>query len=167
MVKPIHTAVLLSHKHLVILGEKWLKKQGFGLVLTEVRSIGCPEEADVFGFRASCSALIEVKVSKSDFKADFKKSHRCNGAGIGTYRFYLSPPGIIGVQDLPKGWGLLHTDGKTVSPILIPLGNFWPGYSNATGDWLNFRHLSDMEAERNLLYSYARRIKQNPKKMHI
>jgi hypothetical protein len=150
--------LIYRHDSLVELGAKWLKQQGFGVVVTELRAFGCLEEADVFGFRSNCSALIEVKISRSDFKADAKKTHR-KGVGIGTYRFYFSPPGIIAPHDIPSGWGLLHIDGNKIAPVVAPKGNYWPSYGCSIDGWTSFQHLSDMEQERNLLYSFSRRIK--------
>lgn len=150
---------MTSQKHcdLVVLGAKWLRKQGFGVVATEVRAIHSREEADVVGFRSNCSAIIEVKVSKADFRADAKKPERTGAQpGLGVYRFYLSPVGVIGREDLPPGWGLIHeVNGKLVD-VMRPKGNIWPSYGHE--HWREWQHLACPEAERSVLYSIARRI---------
>ncbi|EIN73630.1 hypothetical protein ECPA10_3106, partial [Escherichia coli PA10] len=41
--------------------------------------------------------------------ADRKKRFRKNPSlGMGDWRFFISEPGIISIEDLPPGWGLLH-----------------------------------------------------------
>ncbi len=92
------------HKLLVRLGERWLKRQGFAVVASELVTSGTREQADVIGFRSNCSAVIEAKASRSDFLADARKPHRVAG-GLGTYRFYLCPPEVIALSDLPERWG--------------------------------------------------------------
>lgn len=75
-------------------------------------------------FRASCSVLVEAKVSRADFLTDRLKPERqgeCRGLGL--YRFYLALPEVIGLANLPPGWGLLHAHGPRVLEVLRPLGN--------------------------------------------
>ncbi|WP_321944049.1 hypothetical protein [Paraburkholderia tropica] len=143
------------HKLLVTLGERWLKRQGFAVVASELATSGTREEADVIGFRSNCSALVEAKASQSDFLADARKPHRGTG-GLGVYRFYLCPPGVIRVEDLPSRWGLLYADGRSVREILRPTGNGWPSLGSTSGDWPAFQHEADLNAERGVLFSIAR-----------
>ncbi|QSL63971.1 hypothetical protein G0D86_29735 (plasmid) [Burkholderia multivorans] len=144
------------HKLLVTLGERWLKRQGFAVVATELVTSGTREQADVIGFKSQCSAVIEAKVSRSDFLADARKPHRIAG-GLGIYRFYLCPPDVIQVSDLPERWGLLYADGRTIRAILRPTGNAWPSPRSPFGDWSAFQHEADQDAERSVLFSIARR----------
>ncbi len=78
-------------------------------VVCELERIGeCP---DVFGFGGTATLLIEVKVSRSDFLSDKKKSWRISPAhGLGEMRSYLCPTGMIKESDLPDCWGLLYSD---------------------------------------------------------
>lgn len=144
------------HKLLVALGEKWLKRQGFAVVATELVTGGTREQADVIGFRSNCSAVIEAKASRSDFLVDARKPHRVVG-GLGVYRFYLCPPGIINVVDLPASWGLLYAERRTVREVLRPTGNGWPSFGSKFGNWQAFQHEVDADAERGVLFSIARR----------
>ncbi|HDR8973069.1 TPA: hypothetical protein QDB32_003949 [Burkholderia vietnamiensis] len=144
------------HMQLVALGERWLKRQGFAVVATELVTRGTPEQADAIGFRSNCSAVIEAKASRADFLADSQKPHRVAG-GLGVYRFYLCPEGVIRVDDLPAGWGLLHAVDRSVVEVLRPRGNMWPPLGSAVGDWAAFQHEPDAHAERGVLYSIARR----------
>lgn len=144
------------HQQLVTRGEMWLKRQGFAVVATELVTGGTAEQADVIGFRSNCSAVIEAKASRADFLADGRKPHRIAG-GLGVYRFYLCPPSVIGVEDLPTGWGLLHSAPRGVIEVLKPSGNLWPPFGSTVGDWGRFQHEADSRAERGVLYSIARR----------
>ncbi len=145
-----------QHELLCQRGVSWLKKNGFCVALMNVCSFGSRERVDCIGFRQQCSVMIEVKVSRADFLADKKKPERHAG-GVGVYRFYLAPPNIIDVGDLPSGWGLLECSGKSVTMIHGPQGNHWPAPENAAGsDWELFAHKSCGIAERSMLYTIAR-----------
>ena len=149
-----------AHDRLVALGARWLKKNGFSVVATELKCIGSREQPDVIGFRSSCSAIIEAKVSRSDFFADQKKPERISG-GLGTYRFYLCPEGLINPSELPEKWGLLETKGRTVNALVGPKGNYWPNSnapSHLVGEWADYQHSPDNDAERSALFSIARRL---------
>lgn len=147
---------LLSQK-----GVSWLKKNGFAVAAMNVWAFGSRERVDCIGFRQQCSVLIEVKVSRSDFLADKKKPERQSG-GVGTYRFYLTPPNLIDVADLPAGWGLLEAAGKVVKMVHGPTGNMWPSVENAAGsEWEIFAHRSCGSAERSMLFTIARKAMVN------
>jgi hypothetical protein len=144
------------HKLLVTLGEKWLKREGFAVVASELVTSGTREQADVIGFRSNYSAVIEAKASRSDFLADARKPHRVAG-GLGMYRFYLCPPCVIEVSDLPERWGLLYAEGRGVHDVLRPTGNGWPSPRSTFSDWHAFQHEADVDAERGVQFSIARR----------
>lgn len=93
------------HEALCEKAAKWLKRNGFGVVGTNVWATGSRERADCVGFRATCSVLIEAKASRADFKSDCKKPERHHG-GVGTYRFYVAPEGLISVGELPPRVGI-------------------------------------------------------------
>ena len=70
--------------------------------------------------------MIECKASRSDFLADKTKWIRrvCkqNGEqyGLGMFRFYMAPIGIIKPDDLADSqWGLLAVDGRSVKTLKI------------------------------------------------
>lgn len=59
------------------------------------------------------SVIVEAKISRSDFLADANKSHRIHpGKGMGSYRYYLAPAGIIKVDELPAKWGLIEVNHR-------------------------------------------------------
>lgn len=109
-----------AHRELCLLAGRWLRRNRF-------RPPTCPyvavelvtanqETPDVFGWNYWTSVLIEVKVSRSDFLADRKKIFRViPDDGIGEYRYYCCPYGLIKSDELPLCWGLLYeVDGKIV-----------------------------------------------------
>jgi len=155
-------AASAHHKHLVSQGAKWLKQRGFSVVATEITAAGSREQPDVVGFRAACSVIIEVKVSRADFLADAKKQSRTiHSAGLGNYRFYLCPDGLIHPSELPSKWGLLYACGTKIIDQVSPAGNMWPSGDvphDILGEWSAFLHASNLAKERAILFSIARRL---------
>lgn len=145
------------HDELAAIGAAWLKRNGFAVVATDLAALGCRERADVIGFRSQCSATIESKVSRNDFLADRRKPHRQAG-GIGLYRFYICPSGLIAADELPARWGLLYVDGKRVTEVARPRGNIWPGPKANFSGWSEWQHEPDLDAERSVLFSISRRL---------
>lgn len=117
----------LTHRELCQIAYKFLKRNGFKVCFHDrfvaVTSTG--EQPDAMGFRNSASCLIEAKCSRADLLADRKKRFRKNPSlGMGDWRFFISEPGIISVEDLPAGWGLLHVvNGKVRKVHGWPRGN--------------------------------------------
>lgn len=146
-----------THKDLCKIADKWLGKakqqnikfQRFPMHVTEIVCTEVNETPDAIGWNYCYSCVIEVKVSHVDFIADQKKPFRSNGEGMGNYRYYLCPEGIIKEDELPCGWGLIYVNekGKTRE---VKESEFWSltasGHAN----------------EKYFLYSIARRL-QNSK----
>ena len=111
--------------------EKWLNDVGCNVVIRDPFRSSNIEQPDAIGWRSGISILIECKASRSDFLADQKKIFRKNpGRGMGDWRFYMAPKGIIQVSDLPLWWGLLEVTEKTIKKTHgVPKGNcYWaPG----------------------------------------
>jgi len=109
----------ISHKELVVVGDHWLKKRGAGVTMREIGAYTYNNEnPDVIGWVSSHSVLIECKVSRADFLSDKKKRFRANpDIGMGDFRIYLCPTGIINPNDLPENWGLLWYDGNKTKKI--------------------------------------------------
>lgn len=111
------------HKELCNVAVKWLKRAqsaggpGCVIALSECRSGYNGEVPDAIGFRytghapTDGSVLVEVKASRADFRADHKKPHRTTG-GVGSWRYYLAPQGLITLDELPLGWGLLEVNAR-------------------------------------------------------
>ena len=102
---------MITHDELVIAGEKWLKRSiGVRFTLSELVT-AAGEIPDIIGWKSGFSILIECKTSRADFLTDKKKFfRRYPYEGMGTYRLYLCPTGLIHSDELPKGWGLLYYD---------------------------------------------------------
>lgn len=107
----------LTHKELVDIGKRWLKEIAkCDIVVAEKSAPGSPEICDVIGWKYSKhSFLIECKASRSDFRVDEDKWFRHDDLGMGQTRYYLAPKGIIPLEEVKVGWGLLEVDGNKVA----------------------------------------------------
>ena len=152
-----------SHSELNEIAAKWLKRPqsnngpGCQVALTEVGGLYGGERADAFGYRWGFdggSIVIESKVSRSDFLADRAKPHR-NGetAGMGTYRYYICPEGLIDIDDLPHAWGLLWVNKR--GHIKIKAGHvcchITGGYGTGRAMAYNWQHSADLRFELDML----------------
>lgn len=102
----------MTHKELVERAAKWLKNtRKCPLVVTEIAvSYGTNEIPDALGWRyARHTTLVECKASRADFQRDKKKVFRQFwDMGCGQQRFFMTPPDLVTVDELPEGWGLLY-----------------------------------------------------------
>lgn len=115
----------MTHAEMCKLAVKWLQlpasRGGHGckVAIDERRSGWSGEVPDAIGFRFLGSAndprdgtvLVECKVSRSDFLADFAKPHRQSG-GLGNWRYYMAPQGLISPEELPAKWGLVEVNAR-------------------------------------------------------
>ncbi|PYX49035.1 MAG: hypothetical protein DMG79_10085 [Acidobacteria bacterium] len=104
------------------------------------------EMPDAIGWkRASHSVLVECKVTRADFLADRGKPFRQEPEkGVGSERFYLTPPALVKNEELPLGWGLLELRRGRIEMVRASAKNL----RTATG----FRY------EMNLLLASLRRV---------
>lgn len=101
----------MTHDDLCRLGAEWLfRRHRCALVAWDVRGIMLAEQPDAVGWSTSGqSYLVEAKVSRADFFRGMKKPHMRTGApGIGCWRWFITPAGLIGVNELPPRWGLIE-----------------------------------------------------------
>lgn len=143
----------MNHAELCSRAVRWLRRSaGCSVVLTELAS-NAREIPDAIGWRGGKSILIEAKVSRSDFLRDAKKLHRTgDGRGMGGWRFYMAPIGILTAQEIPHGWGLLEVGGTQVRRTYgVPKGNCY---------WHESPFRPDLSAERELLCSALRRYQE-------
>lgn len=106
----------LSHPQLVARAIRYLRTiRKCQIVLSEMQC-NWLESPDAIGFSKKVSILIECKTSRSDFSRDSRKASRRPGVGMGYYRFYLVPAGIVRRHEVngfdaeivtTSGWGLL------------------------------------------------------------
>ena len=121
-----------THVELVNRAARWLRNSAqvsdptsgnrpitahWGVVLTEPSGSGT-EIPDAIGWShgGMVSIVIECKTSRADFRSDFQKvARRSPQFGVGNYRFYMAPVGVIAREALTEmGWGLLEVSGRVV-----------------------------------------------------
>ena len=118
-------ATSLKHSDLCKLAVSWLKRpfsrggHGCTVAIDECRTGWGGEIPDAVGYRYSGmqdtsmdgTVLVECKLSRSDFLADKAKPHRHAG-GIGNWRYYMAPEGLISPEELPEKWGLVEVNAR-------------------------------------------------------
>jgi hypothetical protein len=99
----------MTHAQLVERAVRWLRAYRCGVVLSE-QACASGEMPDAIGWKQAChSVLVECKITRSDFLADRAKPFRQKPEkGVGSERFYLAPPGLVKIEELSAGWGLLE-----------------------------------------------------------
>lgn len=157
-----------THKNLTEIAIKWLRRShsqngpGCHIAVSECRSGWSDEIPDAIGFRAAGrndgSFIVEVKVSRSDFLADAKKPHR-NGTvkGLGNWRYYLCPEGVIRPDEVPSNWGLLYVNNRGhINPVIGPMVE--ENYSKRMKLIKSMRHESNVDGEIYLLVKLMSRV---------
>jgi hypothetical protein len=135
----------MTHAQLVAKAVLWLRWYRCGVVLSEQACVS-GEMPDAIGWKQAChSVLVECKVTRADFLADRAKPFRQKpGKGVGSERFYLTPPQFVKIEELPAGWGLLELRRGRIEMVHPSAKNL----RSATG----FRY------EMNLLLASLRRV---------
>lgn len=142
----------LTHDELCDIAVRFLQRNGYKVAFSDrFRAVTRTGELpDAIGFRNSLSCLIEAKTSRADFLADRKKPFRANpDLGMGDWRFYICEPGVIEVDDLPPGWGLLHVKGGKVHKV-----HGWP----TNGQLKHKPFKANKDSEMSCMYSALRRM---------
>jgi hypothetical protein len=139
------TPELMTHAQLVERAVRWLRSYRCGVVLSEQACVS-GEMPDAIGWkRANDSVLVECKVTRADFLADRGKPFRQKPEqGVGSERFYLTPPALVKPEELPSGWGLLELRGGRVEVI--------------RNSAKNLRSAAGLRYEMNLLLASLRRV---------
>ena len=135
----------MTHAQLVERAVRWLRSYRCGVVLSEQACVS-GEMPDAIGWkRANHSVLVECKITRADFLADRGKPFRQKPEqGVGSERFYLTPPALIKLEELPTGWGLLEFRRARIEVVK----------SSAT----NLRTAAGLRYEMNLLLASLRRV---------
>lgn len=108
------------HYDLCCKAAQWLKKtqeplEGAWKYIAVDLNVIAAECPDVWAFNGALTCLIEVKTTKADFLADRKKIWRKDlTRQAGNFRYYLTPKGMLNLEDLSHGWGLLEWDGMEI-----------------------------------------------------
>ena len=78
---------------------------------------GTSEAPDIIAYRQgigdSVCMVFEIKLSRSDFKADAKKKCRAEKS-MGVQRYFVVPDGLVTPEEIPNGWGLLYLRGRSL-----------------------------------------------------
>ena len=122
-----------------------MRRYRCGVVLSEQACVS-GEMPDAIGWKDAChSVLVESKASRADFLADRDKSFRRKPEiGVGSERYYLAPRGLIRVEELPVGWGLLEVSGREMERVKTSAKNL--------------RSAIGFQYEMNLLLASLRRV---------
>lgn len=163
-----------EHQNLCEIAAKWLQR-GTNYQRAHLSGPACTssfvelktyarhgETVDSIGFRRdyseTTSILVEAKTSISDFKADAKKPFRVDpDTGVGNYRYYICPEGLITVDMLPLKWGLIWVNSRGHCSVqaghvledVKPIGE---------GDYRPWKFVSNKDAENALLCSIVVKI---------
>jgi len=112
----------MTHDELIVLARQWLLRPwqnashyGHGkcsVVITDMTSSAW-EIPDAIGWYNGKSILVECKVSIDDFKKDaYKPFRRYTDRGMGDYRLFMAPKGLLEVEKLPDSWGLIEVNAQ-------------------------------------------------------
>jgi hypothetical protein len=135
----------MTHAQLVDRAVRWLRGYRCGVVLSEQACVS-GEMPDAIGWKQAChSVLVECKLTRADFLADRAKPFRVKPEkGVGSERFYLTPPALVKTQELPEGWGLLELRRGRIE-VMNPSAK-------------NLRTATGFRYEMNLLLASLRRV---------
>lgn len=160
MTRPPASALMrpaMTHAECVASAASYIGKR-YPVTLPEFYSYNA-ELPDVIGFGNKHSVVVECKVTRSDFQSDRNKLFRKHPEkGMGDYRYFCVPKGLVSVTELPKGWGLLYVYPS--GQVREVKGSYWPPEPDAdlSRDWMRGgRFPKNKDAEHHLLFYYARR----------
>jgi hypothetical protein len=111
----------MTHKQLCTRVALWLKNSRHYTVVATELSTAAGETPDVIGWHGMAeSILVECKVSRVDFLSDKGKLfRRQEHYGMGDYRYYAAPAGLIKPDELPEGWGLLEVHDRQINTAKV------------------------------------------------
>lgn len=149
----------MNHRELCEVGARFLKRpesaNGHGCHFTIVEAACYGENPDVFGVRHGLNRngmgtfLLEAKTSRSDFLVDKNKPHRLNPAqGMGKYRYYICPTGLIKPEEVPEKWGLIYVSPKGICKVVagvlaVPRIKRLNPYSEKNESWPDHRKIEE------------------------
>lgn len=133
-VLPKKVAEKMTHAELVEISHRWLSHElQCSFVLREMRHLhDMGEIQDAPGIKISWgeigSILVECKATRADYLADRQKKFRQDSrGGVGAFRFFCAPGGIILPEDLPPRWGLVVVNGRRTLRMAVGLDQEWRG----------------------------------------
>ena len=158
---------MVGHRDLCDITVRWLQRpfsakgHGCNFAVSECRSgFGSGEIPDAIGYRQigyrDGTVIVEAKVSRADFLADQKKPHRIAG-GMGNWRYFIAPAGLLLPSELPPRWGLLEVNGAGHVSVIAGAAAFMAA-RDADEALATWRHEADTAAEMSLLVRLMARI---------
>lgn len=111
----------MTHSELCIEACRWLRKRNAKHAFAEFQTMTLSEFPDAIGFPAGTwrgPTVVEVKVSIEDFRRDKHKGWRhrekaqIGECGMGAWRYYLVPDGMVGADGVPGDHGLLYASKR-------------------------------------------------------
>ena len=144
---------VFTHSELVEIGYKWCINKCAFAFKELVTLNGTGEIPDIIGFKDDGTFLLEAKTSYSDFLSDKKKWFRKRPEyGMGDWRFYICPVGMIKIDELFPGWGLIEVNEKgKARTIYNPFGK-----GNVYSRWR--KQTKNYTAEQAMMFSALRRL---------
>lgn len=155
------------HGELCDVGVRWClrtasQKGGcMSLAFAEIGAETVTEMPDVYGFdKRGETVVLEIKTSRSDFLADKRKEFRANpDLGMGDFRYYMCPKGVITEEDLAgTKWGLIYVSPKGICKVIRGKATN-PTYSDTWRDQWLFK--KNMVAETDLTRALFLRMSYN------
>lgn len=116
---------MTDHAQLIVLGARWLRRQGCRLVIPDARNRANAEHPDVIGWMPnSDSIVIEAKSSRKDYHDDWRPDRKGfrHGTipGMGLRRFYICRPGVISLEDVVRRrWGLIYAYPSEITMVAV------------------------------------------------
>jgi hypothetical protein len=146
----------MTHASLVEIGYRWVLSR-CSFAFKELVTLNMTGEVpDVIGFRNDGTFLLEAKTSREDFLCDKKKPFRINPeTGMGDWRFYIAPSGLIKESELPPLWGLVEVNEKGNARCTCNPYTDRPK-SNILSMWV--RNPKNTQAEMDMMISALRRL---------
>ena len=167
----------MKHADLCKLALVWLKRpysrggHGCKVAIDECKTGWGGEIPDAIGYCYTGqpvrdgTVLVECKVSRADFLADMAKPHRHSG-GVGNWRYYMAPEGVISPDELPAKWGLVEVNAR--GHLKVRRGVYTDSNYVLQGERLvSMRHESDMPREQFLIVRMFDRISDPDKFIDI
>lgn len=101
----------MTHDDLCRQAVRWLRSPQGGhcsIVYSEIVTAS-PETPDAIGWRWGWCCVVEAKTSRADFRRDAQKIHRQHPeTGMGAFRWYMAPAGLLAPEEMPDKWGLIE-----------------------------------------------------------
>lgn len=114
----------MNHQQLVHRATKWLRSRDFKAVLAEPTAVSHWEIPDAIGWDGGgSSAMVECKVSRSDFLADRAKKIRTakDEQQLGNERWFMTTRRLLERDEIPEGWGLVEVTEQKAFVVKPPV----------------------------------------------